>query len=235
MGEFEPVRAHVKQVLALYDPQQHRSHAFRYGQDPGVVCLSYISVVLWKLGYPEQALQRSREALALAKEVAHPFSLALALSFAAGLHQCRREGKLDQDRAEALIALSREQGFIYYLAWGTVHRGWALAEQGQEEVITQMLQGLAAHRATGAALGQTYSSTLLADVYRKREQPEAGLRVLTEALTTVDKNGERFYEAELYRLKGQLTLQQFQVSGSTFQVPNPEPLTPSTQYPAPNT
>src|SRR5262249_37503793 len=114
MGEFASVREHVEQVLALYDPQQHRSHAFPSGQDPGVVCLSYTALILWKLGYPDQALRRSREASALAKELAHPLSQALALAMTAGFYQCLREGGLAQECAEALLTLSREQGFVYY-------------------------------------------------------------------------------------------------------------------------
>ena len=83
LGEFAPARAHLEQGIALYDPQQHRSHAFLYGQEPGVVCLSYAAWALWYLGYPDQALKRSPEALTLAQELSHPFSLAYALSCAA--------------------------------------------------------------------------------------------------------------------------------------------------------
>ena len=102
-------------------------------------------MALWLLGYPDQALQRSHEALTLAQELAHPLSLAYALDCAAMLHQFRREAQAAQERAEAAMALSTEQGFALYLAWGTILRGWALAEQGQgEEGIAQMRQGLAA-------------------------------------------------------------------------------------------
>jgi hypothetical protein len=97
--------------------------------------------------------------------------------------------------------------------------GWALAEQGQgEEGIAQMRQGLAAYQATGAEWSRMYFLVLLAEAYGKAGQPEEGFTVLAEALATVDKTGERFWEADLYRLKGQLTLQKFQVSGSKFQV-----------------
>jgi predicted ATPase len=101
---------------------------------------------LWVLGYPDQALKKIQEALALAQELSRPYSLAFALYFAAGLHQLRREGQAAQEQAEAVITLAGEQG----LAWGMILRGWALAEQGQEEKgIAQMCQGLAARRATG--------------------------------------------------------------------------------------
>jgi predicted ATPase len=150
-----------------------------------------------------------------------------------------------------MIRLSAEQEFPYWLATGTIFRGWALAEQGQvEEGIAQMQQGLAAFRATGEGLEWPYRLALLAEAYGKVGWAEEGLSALAEALAIVDKTGVRFYEAELYRLKGQLTLQKFQVSGSTFQVQenqkskgkgqkstitNPQPLTPSTQYLTPST
>ena len=121
----------------------------------------------------------------------------------------RREGQAAQERAETLIALSREQGFPLWLAQGTILRGWALAEQGQgEEGISQIRQGLAAHRARGQSCARPYFLALLAEAYGKAGQVEEGLTVLAEALTVVDKTGERFYEAELYRLKGELTLAQ---------------------------
>jgi predicted ATPase len=170
------------------------------------------------LGYPAQALQRLHEALTLAQELSSPFNLAFALCFAAELRQFRREAQAAQEQAEAAMALGTEQGFQFWVAWGTIRRGRALAEQGQgEEGITQIHQGLAAWRATGAEIHRPYCLTLLAEAYRNVGQTEEGLSTLAEALATVDKTRERFYEAELYRLKGELTLQKFQVSGSKSQ------------------
>ena len=166
-------------------------------------------MVLWHLGYPDQALQKSEAARTLAQELSHPFSLAAARVFAAMLHQLRRERALTQEWAEAAITLAREQGFPVWLGQGAVLQGWALAEQGQsEEGITQIRQGLATHQAIGAGIFQSYYLVLLAEAYGKAGQAEEGLAALAEALTVVDKSGERFYEAELYRLKGELTLQQ---------------------------
>ena len=171
-----------------------------------------MALALWLQGYPAQALQSSHKALALAHELTHPFSLAFALYFAAVLHQLRQEGQAAQERLEAAITLSAEQGFSFWLASGTMVRGWALAEQGQgEERIAQMRQGLAAYRATGAETLRPYYLALLAEAYGKVVQVEEGLNTLAEALSLVDKNGERFYEAELYRLKGELTLAQSSV------------------------
>jgi hypothetical protein len=114
--------------------------------------LSRLAQVLWELGYPDQALQRSQEALTLARELARPFNLATALIFAAELHQYRREAQMAYEQAEAALVLSREQGFALRLAQATILRGWALVEQGQGEGgIAQIRQGLAAFRATGVA------------------------------------------------------------------------------------
>jgi predicted ATPase len=208
MGELTSAQAHLEQGMGLYDRQQHRSHAFLYGHDPAVVCLSIVAMTLWHLGYPDQALYRVHEALALAQELDHPFSLAWALTYAAVLHQYRREGRLAQQWAEAAIAICEEQEFALWLAAGTYLRGWALAEQGQgEEGLAQMRQGISAYRGTGAELSLCSQLGFLAETYEKVGQVEKGLSVLAEALTLVNRTGERHYKAELCRLKGKLLLQ----------------------------
>src|SRR5712691_12687178 len=174
LGEFARARGHLEQSIALYDPQQHRSLAFLLGgEDPGVACRGYMAWTLWMLGYPAQALQRMHEALTLAQELSSPFNLAFALCLAAKLHQFRREGQATQERAEAAMALGTEQGFPFFLAYGAILRGWVLAEQGQgEEEITQMHQGLATWRATGAEANRLYYLALLAEAYGKVGQTE---------------------------------------------------------------
>ena len=210
LGEFAPARVYLEQAMALYDVQQHGSLAFLYGsEDPAVVCLSYAALALWLLGYPEQGRRRSTEALTLAQELSHPFSLAFALDLAAWLHQLRREGQAVQEREAAVITLSTDQGFPYWVACGSILWGWALAEQGQSaEGMAQMCQGIAACRATGVELQRPYYLALLAEAYGQAGQADEGLRVLAEALTAVHTTGEHQHEAELYRLKGELRLKQ---------------------------
>jgi predicted ATPase len=207
-GDLASAHGHLEQGMALYDPQQHRSHASLYsGHDPGVCCRFHAAWVLWLLGYPDQGLQRSQDALALAQELAQPQSLAIALRWAADLHTHRREGQAVQERAEAVIRLSTEQRFEQELAQGTILWGWALTGQGQGvEGIAAMRQGLAALRATGGELRRPQFLALLAEAYGERGQSEEGLNVLVEALAAVEKTGERYYEAELYRLRGELLL-----------------------------
>jgi predicted ATPase len=198
-GDLALARTHLEQGLALSVLPQSRSQAFpRLIMDERIHALSHVALALWLLGYPDQAVTRSNEALTLAQAQSHPHSLAFALHFAAVLHQCCREAQATQARAEAVIALSTEQGFRMWLAAGTVERGWALAEQGQGEAgIAQIRQGIAAWQATGTAVALPYGLALLAEAYGKVAQTEEGLRVLTEALTVVDKTGECQYAAEL--------------------------------------
>ncbi|MBI3796650.1 MAG: AAA family ATPase [Deltaproteobacteria bacterium] len=222
LGELVSAQAHLEEALAFYDPQQHSPHAFLYGHDPGVACLCFLARILWHLGYPDQALQSSERALALATRLSHPFSLAVALSWATALHQLRREMQTTQERAEATLALTSEHEVAFFVAHGEVLRGWALVEQGQgQEGVTQIRQGLAAYGATGAELERPHWCALLAEACGKVGQAEEGLTVLAEALAVVDEKGDRYYEAELYRLKGTLTLQS-QVQGSKSKVEEAE-------------
>ena len=208
-GEVVSAQTHFTQGLALYDAPQHRAAAFLYGDDAGVICHSYSAWTLWYLGHPDQGLVRSHEALTLAQQSAHPFSLGFALSRAAMFPQLLLEVQTARERAEATIVLATEQGFPYCMAQGSMLRGWTLAHQGQaQEGIEQLAQGLMDYRATGAEVMQPYFLALLADAHRIMGQPEAGLMVLTEALALVDTTGERWCEPELYRLKGELLLQQ---------------------------
>jgi class 3 adenylate cyclase/predicted ATPase len=205
LGEFVVARVHLEQGLALYPPKQRRVQAFV--QNPVVVCLSYAAWVLWYLGYPAQAMMRIREALTLAQESSHPYSLAMAWCFAAELHRLRREWPAAQRAAEATITLATEREFPFWLAQGMCIRGWLLAEQGQgEEGIIQMHQGLAIFQATGAELGRSHYLALPAKAYGQAGQAEEGLRLLTEALEGLDKSGEHSSEAEFHRLKGELLL-----------------------------
>jgi predicted ATPase len=172
-----------------------------------VACRAYAALVLWVLGYPEQALHQSRVALTLAQALSHPFSLAWALHCTSLLHCHRRDVEAAGAWSAQVVALAYEQGFAQRVATGTLLQGWVLAVQGQSAAgLAQLQQGLAAYRATGAAVAQTYFLALLADAYGHAGHPEAGLAAVREALAWVDQQGERFHEAELYRLQGDLLL-----------------------------
>ncbi|MBE9508568.1 MAG: tetratricopeptide repeat protein, partial [Chloroflexi bacterium] len=215
-GELAPARVQLEQVIAFYDPQQHRSLAFLYGQDPGVSALAWAAWTLWFLGYPDQALERSREALALAQELNHPFTLGFALNIAGSFfHQLRREDQTAQERNEAMMQLSTEEGFPLFQVLGTAFQGWTLAVAGQVEAacpelveggIAQMRQSLATWQAMGTGMQRSHLLALLAEAYGSAGRTEEGLSTLAEALAFVQSSDERYYEAEIHRLKGGLLL-----------------------------
>src|SRR6266705_2898841 len=225
LGEFASARTHLEHGIVLYDPQQHRSWAFLYHTaHPVVGCRSIAAWVVQLLGYPTQALQHIHEALTLAQQLSHPFSLAYALCHAAVVHELCREGRAAQAYAEAAMTLATThadaQGFGMWWAMGTMVRGWALAAQGQGEAgIAHMRQGLAAWRASGAELAVPYWSAMLVEGYGKGGQSAEGLRVVDEVLAGVDSNGQRFFEAELHRLKGELLVLQATGRGSAGTTP----------------
>ena len=207
-GELPLAYEHLEQGIALYKPHQHRTLAFRYGADPGVVCRFYAAVVLWSRGYPQQARRRMEEALTLAQEISHPHSLAFVLVFAAILHRLCGEVQAAYARADMATLLAAEQGIAQWFAGGTILRGWAVAAQGQAvEGVTQIYQGLAAWRAAWAEVLRPSWLALLAEAYAAGNNPAGGLHGLAEALVLVEATGERWYEAELYRLRGELLLQ----------------------------
>ena len=209
LGALPAARLHLEDVIARYTPDQRGAPVFRMGQDPDVGCRVFAAQTIWVLGYPEQALARLEDALTLAHELSHPFSLAFVWCWAAYVSQFRRDVPAVHEHSEAAVVLSTEQGFPLWAALGTSFRGWALAMQGQgEEGMAQVRQGIAACRATGAVLTVPYFCTLLADVSAHLGHPADGLQALAEAHTLVEQQGERWWEAEIARLQGVLLLRQ---------------------------
>jgi predicted ATPase/class 3 adenylate cyclase len=222
-GELTAARAHLEQGIALYDTQQHRAHTALYGHDPGVACLCFAAWTLSLLGYLDQALQRICDALTLAQELSHPHSLVWAIDFGAIIHHMRREWLQTRERAEAVIALASEQGYPMWVAAGLCFRGSVLLQTGQvDKAITQLRQSLSFWQGTGAELAQSYFMAMLAEAYGKNGQYDESWHVLAEALEVVDAHGDRFWEAELYRLRGELLLQQATGREDADQAP-PEP------------
>jgi predicted ATPase len=208
LGELALAHAHLEQSIMLSDRRTDRSRAVDSLREPDVTSLCYEAWVLWLLGYAEQALKRTHAAFSLAQELSHPQGLACALSYAAGLHYFRREPQAAQEQAEAAIRLSTERGLPFWVAMGTLLRGWALAMHGRgEEGMAQMHQGLATWRAMGVVVGQPSFLAMLAEAQGEAGQAEAGLHTLAEAFALVAQTGERYYEVELYRLQGELALQ----------------------------
>jgi predicted ATPase/DNA-binding SARP family transcriptional activator len=205
MGEFTRARECLEQAADLYDRQHHATHTRLLGVDYGVFSPSLASHALWHLGYSDLALARSRQALGRAEELADPFSRAIALAYRAMLQQFCGTWDAVEAQAAATIAVSTEYGFPYYLAWGTILHGWAVAERGQvERGMAQMREGLSAIRATGCDYRRSYYLSLLAQVCGHAGQIEEGLDLLQEALASAEASGEHWKDADLYRLRGEL-------------------------------
>jgi class 3 adenylate cyclase/predicted ATPase len=199
---------HLEHTIAFYDPQQHHVLAYRYGGiDPGMAGFGYHAWALWLRGYPAQARGHSAKALSLAQQLAHPYTLARTLYYDTILCQLRQDAPAVRNQAEAAITVATTQRFALVQALGPIMRGWAIAVQEHSaKGLGQIRQGLDTYRATGAEFQRPHFLTMLAEASGLLGQPEDGLAALDEALTLVEKTGERYYEAELYRQRGELLL-----------------------------
>jgi class 3 adenylate cyclase/predicted ATPase len=207
LGDPCGARTHLETAISLYEPRMHRDLVALGGDDTVVTGLMFLSWVLWLLGYPEQASERSEQALALARRVAHPFSLALALGLSANTRSLRREPDLARERAEAAINLSAEHGFRLWSAWGEIFRGCALAEQGAgEESLAQLRRGLGSLPAIDSRVFLPLFLGLLADALRKSGRLEEAVAALDEGFTAAKQNEEPWWNAELHRVRGELWL-----------------------------
>ncbi len=205
LGEFLAARDHLEQARRFYDPVEYGTDAFVYGEDPGVVCLTYTAFTLWALGYPAQARLFSDEALALARKLEHPFTLAFALHLNTGLSELCREMAIVLERAEVLIALADEQGFPFWRDCGFIQKGVAMIAFGKiTEGVALIDQGVETLQAAGAEIGKASGLTQRAFAHGKMGQVEEGLKIADEALALVRRGGERNDEAEHYRIKGEL-------------------------------
>lgn len=205
LGDLISAQEHLDQAIGMYDIRKRRTH--RALQDPGVACLSYKAPVLWLLGYPEQALAASKKAVALARSLSHPFSLAYALGVGALVCQFCRKPLETFEYAEAARNLGSEQGMLYWSAVGGIVGPWALIERGETRgAIARTRQALADYAATGSFLMRPYWLALLAEALAKEGDVEEGINVLARAEAIVETSGERLCEAELQRLMGELLL-----------------------------
>jgi predicted ATPase len=197
------------EVLALYDPVSHRSLVHQAGFHPHVGAQAYLGNVLFCLGFPDQALAWSNAAIAEARRLAHPPSLAVSLSLGAVPLSFVGDDAALNERAGELVVVTTEQGFPFWWAQGTVYRGWVKVKNGEvAEGISLLRRGSAAYRATRAELWMPRYFALLARASEMAGQTEEGLAQLDDALQIVERTGVRMLAAELNRHKGQLLLRQ---------------------------
>jgi predicted ATPase/class 3 adenylate cyclase len=207
LGRPASARAHLQQVLALYDPERHRSLVSLYAYEPRAAASAYLPVVYLLLGYPERALQLSEEALATARQSSHLVTLCFALHARCWFHQIAMDYRSLRRWAEELIALTVEHGFPYWLTYARVLYGWThTQEASKQDGRAEMLQAFAEYQATGARLYMPYFTALLAHAGAVRGDMAEGLRLLSDAIARVDETGERWFKAELYRLHGDVLL-----------------------------
>jgi len=205
VGRFTLSRSHFEEVIALYDPHSHRS--LSHANYPRVSAQAYSAIVLFCLGFPDQALAQSSAAIGEALRLAYPPSLAFSLSLGTLPLALVGDNLALAKRADQLVKVATEQGFPVWRAVGTVHRGWVMVGNGYvAEGVSLLLSGSAAYRATGTELWTTHFLALQAKAYEIAGKIEKGLTLLDDALQDLQRTGMRWLAAELYRLKGQLLL-----------------------------
>jgi predicted ATPase len=209
-GEFETALDHLERGLALFDSGAHsRTEATLFRLvPPGVTCAIHAGWTQWMLGYPDRAADHTREALALARSLDQPFGVSYACHLAAALHRWRGEYRVVQELEEEALAHDAEHGFGLLLTAGVIQRGWLLAERGQrQEGLAQMQEGLAKHREIGAVVLVPAFMGVVAELHQALGRPAEALSTVREALAVAQQSGQHYWESELYRLTGVLTLQ----------------------------
>jgi predicted ATPase len=210
-GRLRSSQSHLKEALALYDAVSHSSLVNEAGVDPYVLAQAVLGGVLFCLGYPDQALAQSNAAILAAQRLAHQPSLAVTLAFDARLFLLVGDNSALGERAAQLIAVSTEQSFAYWRALGTIYDGWVKINSGNlAEGIFLLHSGSAAYCATGAVAWAPFHLGLLARAYEIGEQIDEAVTLLDDGLRTVKRTGERWFEAELNRQKGELLQRQEQ-------------------------
>ena len=208
LDRFDEARTHLLTAKALYDPNQHRSHALLYGQNPEITARIYLARTLGVLGEVEQAETLALEAIGMARELDHPFTLAFALVVLSWVYATFRNANRTLELTDEAIAVSTQYSFKLVLARATAVQGWALAENGQEEGVGKLISGLSAVRATGESATPTDMLSLLAEIYLRKKRFSEGLAAIEDAQKMAAAHGGLFWQAELFRLKGELLLGQ---------------------------
>ncbi len=204
-GELLSAREHLEQAIALYDPEQHGASGFTLGNDIGVSALSHLVWVLWLLGYPDQSMRRDAETLALAHRLAHKHSLAFGLWYSAIADVFRRDPARARERSAALLRLGEQEEFGLWTPGAAVIRGWAMTHEGQGPAgIEWIRRGIEEWTSVRAEMARPFFFGLLAEAYAAEGELRRGLDAITEGIEAVERTGQRWPEAELYRLRGEL-------------------------------
>jgi class 3 adenylate cyclase/predicted ATPase len=206
-GDFVTARRHLEQALAGYDPERDRSLAFRFGQDVVVSAMINLAHVLWPLGELERARRLVEEALTRAMQSAHVPTMAYGQYYKCLFEAVARDAARATPHADALVGLSREHGLPFFLTSGTFYHGWTRWHAGHREAGTaEMRRGIALAREHGIGLTMPLYGLLLAEAEAEAGRVEAGLISLENLLPEIERTGQRWFEAEVNRLRGELLL-----------------------------
>jgi len=205
-GELVAARTHLEQALELYDPRHDSALMYSYGQEPRASILAWLAVALCLLGHDDRAVQMVDEAIAYARDIGHTNTLAYTLFYGGTLvHQLRGDAHAVATHAEAAVALARQHQHSMWAAYATVGLGWATAVQNQRsDGVADMLAGLSELNASRTELLRPHLLGWLADAQGRSGQLDEGLRVVDDALSTIQHTGERWCEPGLYQVKGRL-------------------------------
>jgi len=208
-GELSPGLAHLEECIADYDKVDRRDLITRYGHDLKVSALAWSAWCLWRLGYPNQAMDRLNDGLSYAEKLDHPLTNAYARNAALWLFRDWRDQSATVEHSKILVELSKQQGFTFWLALGNIYQAWNLGMMGQvDRGIEGITKGLDDHLATGAKMSRPAYLGMLADLYSIAGQADCGLEALANGLELIAKTGERLWESELLEAKGKLLLTQ---------------------------
>jgi adenylate cyclase len=212
-GELDGSKEHLEKGLEFYDIERHHTHAFQFGQDPAITCLSYLSLISLSMGFAEKAATLSEKAISLAERVAHPYSMTLAMSHAALLHRLSKEWALAKEKVEAAVALSKDHGFPVWEVIARILEGSIVAEEDPKNGVEIIRRGMEKWEAMGLKLGLPLYYALLAESLGRAGDTEGAMEVVDQALELGEIFGDRLVEADLFRIRGDLALATHQDAG----------------------
>ena len=204
-GRLAPARVHLERVLALYDAERHSGHLFTFGDNPATSAGGCLAQVLWLLGYPQAALERSEQTVRMLRTLNHPYSLVFGLDLAGFVRQYRGDPAATRILVDEAIAESSKHGLAFIEAMGSILRGWVRTQaQDLQDGLQEMRDGLVAQLGTGAELVRPFWFYLQAEALGRTGQVAEGLALLDQAEQVVQATDERYWEAEVHRMRGHL-------------------------------